>query len=101
MILREISFDLLWVENEECIKQLQVTENLDYIHACRKYYEVNCKAQRVEFNLLTRCMTSMIIGVMEKTTTPSFGKIVFECTENVSKDICCDAVRVLKKTNSI
>lgn len=85
MILREIEMDLPYQKNMEYIQQIQETEGLRYNEAIRKDYELNWKEKRREFQLMTRCMTSMIERIMLPTHTEDCWKIIFECV-NIGVD---------------
>lgn len=79
MILREIEMDLPYQKNNKYIQQIQEIEGVEYKEAIRKDYEVNWKEKRRAFQLMTRCMTSMIERIMLPTHTENCWKIIFEC----------------------
>ena len=79
MYLKEIEMDLPYVENNENIRVIQEMYNLDYNHAVRRDYDLKWKEKRRKFQLMTRCMTSMIERIMPKITTKDCWKILIEC----------------------
>lgn len=81
MKLKEIEMDLPYIKNDEFIHQLQENKGLNYQDAVRKDYEINWKGIRREFQLMTRCMTSMIERIMSPINTPDCWKIVLECVD--------------------
>lgn len=82
MILREIEFDLPYQKNVEYINKIKQEEKLDYDEAVLRDYECNWESKRREFQLMTRCMTSMIERLMEKAKTDNYRKILVECYES-------------------
>lgn len=82
MILKEISFDLPYIEDKKCIARIQGNEGLDYEEARIKEYNQNWKWKRRAFSLQTRCMTSMIERLMPRIVTDNYWKILINCAEN-------------------
>lgn len=74
MLLKEIEMDLPYVRN---INQEQLSEN-----DTKMDYELNWKNKRRQFQLMTRCMTSMIERIIPSITTKDCWKILIECVEN-------------------
>lgn len=86
MKLLEIEMDLPYQKNQSFINEVQKTKLLDYPDAVKQDYELNWKEKRRNFQLMTRCMTSMIERIMEPIVTQDCWKIIIECVENqVSK----------------
>lgn len=71
--------DLPYQKNNEFIQKLQQTEKAEYKDAVRRDYEVNWKELRKSFQLMTRCMTSMIERIMKPIYTKDCWKILIEC----------------------
>ncbi len=82
MKIKEIEMDLPYVKNEENIKEIQRKENLEHNEAIKRDYELNWKEKRRKFQLMTRCMTSMIERVLLPISTSDCWKIVIECVES-------------------
>lgn len=70
MILKEIQMDLPFVNNK-CN---------DY-NESKKLYENTWKLKRRQFQLMSRCMTSMIERLMPTVRTESYWKILIECVD--------------------
>lgn len=81
MKLKEIEMDLPYKENSEYIRSILDRESINYEEAMRRDYEVNWKGLRRKFQLMTRCMTSMIERIMRPTITSDCWKIIFECVD--------------------
>jgi len=81
MKLKEIEMDLPYVEDEKRVLQIQRDEEIDYQEAVRRDYELNWKEVRRKFQLMTRCMTSMIERVMYSVDTKDCWKLLFECVD--------------------
>ena len=86
MRLKEIELDLPYQKNVQYIKELQILENIEYTDATKRDYEVNWKKIRREFQLRTKCITSMIERIMNPMYTKDCWKILIECVDgNVEK----------------
>ena len=77
MVLKEIEMDLPYVRDTN---QEQLSED-----DIKLDYELNWKGKRRQFQLMTRCMTSMIERIIPRTTTKDCWKILIECVENPSR----------------
>lgn len=88
MILKELEFDLPYKKNEQFIKTIQIEEGIEYSEALRRDYDVNWKQARREFQLMTRCITSMIERIMRPTNTKDCWKILIECVDECSFTKC-------------
>lgn len=87
MKLKEIELDLPYQKNVQYIKELEILENIEYTDATKRDYEVNWKNIRREFQLRTKCMTSMIERIMNPIHTKDCWKILIECVDgNVEKN---------------
>lgn len=75
MILSELELDLPYQKNK-VVQQLQDCKKQDY--------EVNWKEMRRKFQLMTRCMTSMIERIMKPIHTKDCWKILIECVDECS-----------------
>lgn len=80
MKLTEIELDLPYKTNEEFVSS-KLGEMVDYQAALKMDYERNWKEKRREFQLMTRCMTSMVERMMEPIGTKDCWKILVECVE--------------------
>lgn len=85
MKLKEIELDLPYQKNNEFIQELQRSKNIEYLEATKQDYEVNWKEMRRKFQLMTRCMTSMIERIMEPIHTKDCWKILIECVDKCSE----------------
>ena len=88
MIFKAIEMDLPYVR-----ENVQETLSEDDI---KLDYELNWKWKRRQFQLMTRCMTSMIERIMPRIVTKGFWKILIECVEQPSSSkivnrlgVCC------------
>ena len=81
-LLREIELDLPYQKNNEAIQLLQDCKKLDYLEAVKQDYEVNWKEMRRKFQLMTRCMTSMLERIMKPIHTKDCWKILIECVDD-------------------
>lgn len=86
MILKEIEMDLPYVRdtNQEQLSADDI--KLDY--------ELNWKEKRRQFQLMTRCMTSMIERIIPRITTKDCWKVLIECIENPSGNECINLLGV-------
>lgn len=82
MRLKEIEMDLPYQKNEDFILEIQALEGIEYKEALKRDYETNWKGKRRNFQLMTRCMTSMVERIMKPINTMDCWKIVFECVDN-------------------
>lgn len=57
-------------------------------------YELNWKTKRREFQLMTRCMTSMIERLIPRIVTKDCWKILIECVEMEPRDKCLNLLGV-------
>ena len=84
MKLKEIEMDLsykmddIYFEKQEMIDCEKVTKKADYI--------ADWKKRRREFQLMTRCMTSMVERIMQPVYTEDCWKIIIECIEEGIED---------------
>lgn len=85
MKLNEIELDLPYQKNIEFIHELQNCKNMGYSEAIKQDYEVNWKEMRRKFQLMTRCMTSMIERIMKPIYTKTCWKILIECVDKYSE----------------
>lgn len=81
MRLLEVEMDLPYQLNEKFVSGKQ-EEVIDYQDALKIDYESNWKEKRREFQLMTRCITSMIERIMKPIETKDCWKILIECVEN-------------------
>lgn len=86
MILKEIELDLPYQKNLQYIKDVQATENIEYAEATKRDYENNWKRCRREFQLKTKCMTSMIERIMIPIQTKECWKILIECVNECTEE---------------
>lgn len=86
MILKEIEMDLPYVRdtNQEYLSTDDI--KLDY--------ELNWKEKRRQFQLMTRCMTSMIERIIPRITTKDCWKILIECVEKLPRNECANLLGV-------
>lgn len=84
MILSELELDLPYQKDNKFIQQVQDCKKLDYLEATKQDYEVNWKEMRRKFQLMTRCMTSMIERIMKPIHTKDCWKILIECVDECS-----------------
>lgn len=82
MKLVEIELDLPYQKNEKYIDEVLKNGIFEYQEATRQDYELNWKEKRRNFQLMTRCMTSMIERIMKPINTEDCWKIIIECVEN-------------------
>lgn len=83
MKLSEVEMDLPYQVNEKFVYRKQKEEAIDYQDALKIDYETNWKEKRREFQLMTRCVTSMIERIMKPIETKDCWKILIECVENL------------------
>ena len=81
MKLLEVEMDLPYQTDEEFIYRKQ-EEAIDYQESLKMDYELNWKEKRREFQLMTRCITSMVERIMQPIDTKDCWKILIECVEN-------------------
>lgn len=81
MKLVEIELDLPYQKNQIFIDEILKNGILEYQEATKQDYELNWKEKRRNFQLMTRCMTSMVERIMEPTVTEDCWKIIVECVE--------------------
>lgn len=86
MKLKEIELDLPYRKDNEFIQQLQESKKLEYSEATRQDYETNWKEMRRDFQLMTRCMTSMIERFMKPINTKDCWKILIECVDENAEE---------------
>lgn len=86
MILKEIEMDLPYVRD---INQEQLSAD-----AIKLDYELNWKEKRRQFQLMTRCMTSMIERIIPHINTKDCWKILIECVEKPSRKECINLLGV-------
>ncbi len=86
MILKEIEMDLPYVLNNN---QMHLSAD-----AIKLDYELNWKEKRREFQLMTRCMTSMLERIIPRITTKDCWKILIECVEKTSRNECINLLGV-------
>lgn len=86
MILKEIEMDLPYVRDT----------NQEYLSAdaIKLDYELNWKEKRRQFQLMTRCMTSMLERIIPRITTKDCWKILIECVEKPSRNECINLLGV-------
>lgn len=77
MLLREIEMDLPYVPD---------TNKEQTVEDTRRDYELNWKKKRRQFQLMTRCITSMIERIIPRITTKDCRKILIECMEKPSRE---------------
>lgn len=77
MLLKEIEMDLPYVRD---INQEHVSEDDEKLN-----YELNWKEKRRQFQLMTRCMTSMIERTIPNIKTKDCWKILIECVEKPTR----------------
>ena len=81
MILKEIELDLPYQKDVQYIEEIQYLENIEYVEAIKRDYENNWKRLRRDFQLKTKCMTSMIERIMDPIHTKNCWKILIECID--------------------
>lgn len=74
MKLKEIQMDLPFIYNADISNEESV-----------KLYQTTWKDKRREFQLFSRCMTSMIERLMPSINTKNYWKIIIECVEGTPK----------------
>lgn len=85
MILKEIDMTIPYIEDESIIREIQNEKGLEYAEA-KKEYQTGWKWERRKFQLLTRCMTSMVERMMpRRIKTKDFWKIIIEWVEKPKK----------------
>lgn len=85
MKLSEIELDLPYQKNEAFICKVLEEKAVGYEDAVKLDYELHWKEKRREFQLMTRCMTSMLERIMQPVPTENCRKILIECVENSPK----------------
>lgn len=83
MKLLEIEMDLPYQINETFVYRKQKDKAMDYQEVLKADYELNWKEKRRAFQLMTRCITSMIERIMQPIETKDCWKIIIECVENL------------------
>ena len=78
MLLKEIEMDLPYVRD---IDQEQLSED-----DIKLDYELNWRKKRRQFQLMTRCITSMIERIIPSITTKDCWKILIECVEKTTRN---------------
>ena len=86
MLLKEIEMDLPYQRDDLRIENIRRTGGLEYNKAVKKDYELNWKEKRRDFQLMTRCMTSMVSRLLPKIKTEDCWKIIIECSEKVCRE---------------
>lgn len=86
MILDEFDLDLPYVENKENIKEIINLQNCSYSEAIKIDYANTWKQKRRNFNLETRCITSMFERLLNKFKTDDCEKIIVECVDKLNSD---------------
>ena len=86
MILKEIEMDLPYVRDTN-------QEHLS-ADAIKLAYELNWKEKRRQFQLMTRCMTSMLERIIPRINTKDCWKILIECAEKPSRNDCINLLGV-------
>ena len=86
MILKEIEMDLPYVRDTN-------QEHLS-ADAIKLDYELIWKEKRRQFQLMTRCMTSMLERIMPRIITKDCWKILIECVEKLSRNDCINLLGV-------
>lgn len=86
MILKEIEMDLPYVRDTN-------QEHLS-ADAIKLDYELNWKEKRRQFQLMTRCMTSMLERIIPRITTKDCWKILIECVEKPFRNNCINLLGV-------
>lgn len=74
MKLKEIQMDLPFIYSDDISNEESV-----------KLYQTTWKDKRREFQLFSRCMTSMIERLMPSINTKNYWKIIIECVEGIPK----------------
>lgn len=74
MKLKEIQMDLPFIYSDDISNDESV-----------KLYQTTWKNKRREFQLISRCMTSMIERLMPSINTKNYWKIIIECVEGTPK----------------
>lgn len=74
MKLKEIQMDLPFIYSDDISNEESV-----------KLYQTTWKDKRREFQLFSRCMTSMIERLMPSINTKNYWKIIIECVEGTPK----------------
>lgn len=82
MKLSDIELDLPYQKNEKFISSIQESKTIEYQEALKMDYELNWKKKRREFQLMTRCMTSMVERIMSPIITEDCWKILIECVSD-------------------
>lgn len=83
MILNEIEMTISYVKDEYMIREIQNKEGLNYNEAKEKYL-IHWKSERRKFQLMTRCMTSMVVRMMPKIKTKDCWKIIIEWVDKIA-----------------
>lgn len=82
MKLLEVEMDLPYQRNEDFISFKQKHEAIEYQEALKMDYEINWKEKRRKFQLMTKCMTSMVERIMKPIITKDCWKIMIECVNH-------------------
>ena len=88
MILKEIEMDLPYPISTYNAKESSSLESI------KADYETNWKALRRQFQLETRCMTSMIERIIPRIKTDDCWKILIECVSTLPKEKCTNLLGV-------
>lgn len=86
MILKEIEMDLPYVRENVQETLSEDDTKLDY--------ELNWKWKRRQFQLMTRCMTSMIERIIPRIATKNCRKLLIECVNKPSSNKITDLLGV-------
>ena len=91
MKLKEIDIDLMYEGNTQLFQELKLLEGLDCDEdLVQESYQKAWKKERRKFQLMTRCMTSMVERLMQPINSPEYWKVVFECTNK--KDLIVEGL---------
>ena len=86
MIFKEIELDLPYVIGEHQKHLSSEVIKLDY--------ELNWKEKRRKFQLMTRCMSSMLERIIPRIVTKDCWKILIECVEKLPREECTNLLGV-------
>lgn len=78
MKIKEFELDLPYVENKMYVKEL-LKSGIEHDEATRIDYQKNWLQKRRDFQLKTRCITSMIARIMKPIVNDQYWKILIQC----------------------
>lgn len=88
MLLKEIELDLPYMEDKVFVEKIKQSEEVTVQEAKIRDYNENWKEKRRNFQLCTRCMTSMIERICFPLKKQKYWKILIECVKEKKYNGC-------------